>query len=97
MNVTMALLSSKQELIWAAKLFRPYSLGHNCIVYTDHSACTSLLGTRHPSAKLARWAMIIQEIKQAKAKAKAEAKAKVIQTSMLYPGIPVTQLQSMHR
>jgi hypothetical protein len=49
-------------LIWAAKLFRPYLLGHKCVVYTDHSACTSLLGTRHPSAKLARWAMIIQEL-----------------------------------
>ena len=32
-----------------------------CIVLTDHSACTSLLNTAHPSAKLATWAMAIQE------------------------------------
>ena len=38
-------------LVWAAKLFRPYLLGRRCIVYTDHSACTSLLNIRHPSAK----------------------------------------------
>ena len=49
-------------LVWAARLFRPYLLGHKCIVYTDHSTCTSLLSSSHPSAKLARWAMIIQEL-----------------------------------
>ena len=47
-------------LIWAAKLFRPYLLGHHCVVFTDHSACTSLLSSPHPSSKLARWAMAIQ-------------------------------------
>ena len=29
-------------LVWAVRLFRPYILGHRCIVYTDHAACTSL-------------------------------------------------------
>ena len=47
---------------WAIKQFRAYTLGHKCTVYTDHSACTSLLNTPNPSAKLARWAMIIQEM-----------------------------------
>ena len=32
------------------------------MVCRDHSACTSLLNTPNPSAKLARWAMIIQEM-----------------------------------
>ena len=49
-------------LVWAARLFRPNLLGHKCIAYTDHSACTSLLNSSHPSAKLARWALIIQEL-----------------------------------
>ena len=49
-------------LVWAVKQFRAYILGHKCTVLTDHSACTSLLNTPHPSAKLARWAMIIQEM-----------------------------------
>ena len=49
-------------LVWAVKQFRAYILGHKCTVFTDHSACTSLLNTPHPSAKLARWAMIIQEM-----------------------------------
>ena len=49
-------------VVWAVKQFRAYLLGHKCVVYTDHSACTSLLSTPNPSAKLARWAMIIQEL-----------------------------------
>ena len=48
-------------LVWAVKMSRPYILGHHCVVLTDHSGCTSLLNAAHPSAKLARWAMAIQE------------------------------------
>ena len=47
--------------VWVVKTFRPYILGHHCIILTDHSACTSLLNTAHLSAKLARWVMAIQE------------------------------------
>ena len=38
-------------VVWAAKLFRPYLLGHRCEVITDHAACTSccLRGTPRPS------------------------------------------------
>ena len=49
-------------VVWAVKYFPAYILGHHCVVYTDHSACTSLLHATHPSVKLARWAMIVQEM-----------------------------------
>ena len=49
-------------VVWAAKLFRPYLLGHRCEVITDHAACVSLLSTPNPSPSLARWAMSIQEL-----------------------------------
>ena len=49
-------------LVWAVKHFQVYLLGHQCVAFTDHSACVSLLNTPHPSAKLARWAMTIQEM-----------------------------------
>ena len=49
-------------LVWSVKQFRAYLLGHKCVVCTDHAACTSLLNTPHPLAKLARWVMIVQEI-----------------------------------
>lgn len=26
-------------LVWAVRYFRPYILGHLCVVYTDHTAC----------------------------------------------------------
>ena len=49
-------------LVWALKIFCAYLLGHRCIVFTDHAACTSLLMNQHPSPKLARWSMTIQEL-----------------------------------
>ena len=49
-------------IVWAVKKFRAYLLGHPCTVLTDHAACLSLLNTPRPSAKLARWAMAIQEL-----------------------------------
>ena len=32
-------------LLWAAKLFRAYLLGHRCVLFTDNAACTSLLNS----------------------------------------------------
>ena len=49
-------------IVWAVKYFRSYLLGHKLVVYTDHVACASLLSCRNPSPKLARWAMIVQEM-----------------------------------
>ena len=49
-------------VVWAVKHFRSYILGYPCTVYTDHAACLSLLNSRHPSTKLARWALTIQEM-----------------------------------
>lgn len=40
-------------IVWAARYFQPYLLGHHTIVYTDHSACVSVLSTAHPSGKIA--------------------------------------------
>ena len=37
-------------------------LGTPCTVYTDHSACLSILNSARPSGKLARWALTIQEM-----------------------------------
>lgn len=49
-------------VVCAIRHFRPYLLGHETVVYTDHSALKSLLNTSHPSGKLARWGMALQEI-----------------------------------
>ena len=49
-------------VVWAVKHFRPYIYGHHCTVYTDHEALKSLLNTPHPSGKLARWGMALQEL-----------------------------------
>ena len=42
--------------------FRQYLYGHTCHVFTDHEALKSLLNSPHPSGKLARWGLSIQEL-----------------------------------
>ena len=49
-------------VVWAVKHFRHYLYGHRCTVFTDHEALKSLLNTAHPSGKLARWGMALQEL-----------------------------------
>lgn len=49
-------------VVWATKHFRHYLYRHHCDVYTDHEALKSLLNTPHPSGKLARWGMVLQEL-----------------------------------
>ena len=49
-------------MVWAVKHFRHYLYGHHCTVLTDHEALKSLLHTPHPSGKLARWGMALQEL-----------------------------------
>ena len=49
-------------VVWATKHFRVYLYGHPCDVYTDHEALQALLNTPHPSGKLARWGMALQEL-----------------------------------
>jgi len=38
-----AIMQSLKALVWAVKYFRTNILGHYCVVFTAHSACTSLL------------------------------------------------------
>ena len=49
-------------VVWAMKNFRSYIYGHHCDVYTDHSALKVIFNTPHPSGKLARWSMAIEEL-----------------------------------
>ena len=46
----------------AVMYFRSYILGYPFMVFIDHAACLSLLGSQHPSGKLARWPITIQEV-----------------------------------
>lgn len=48
--------------MWADHYFRPHILGHCTAVCTDYAACTSLLNSAHPSGKLARWVLMMQEM-----------------------------------
>ena len=48
-------------MVWSLRHFQAYLYGHKCIVYTDHSPVKSLLKTKHPSGKLARWGEVVSE------------------------------------
>ena len=49
-------------VVRAIKHFRQYVHGHKCQVFTDHEALKALLNTSHPSGKLVRWGLAIQEM-----------------------------------
>ena len=49
-------------VVLAVKHFRHFIYGHKCEVYTDHVALKALLNTPHPSGKLARWGLAMQEL-----------------------------------
>ena len=49
-------------VVWAVKHFRHYLYGQRCDVCTDHEALKSLLNTPHPSGKLARRGLALQEV-----------------------------------
>ena len=49
-------------VVWATKHFRTYLYGHPCDVFTDHEALQALMNTSHPSGKLVRWGMALQEM-----------------------------------
>ena len=44
------------------KHFCHYLYGHHCHVFTDDEPLRSLLNTPHPSVKLARWGLALQEV-----------------------------------
>ena len=48
--------------VWAARYFRHYIYGHRCDVFTDHEALKALINTPHPSGKLAKWGLYLQEL-----------------------------------
>lgn len=49
-------------VVWAVKHFRHYLYGYKCVVFTDHEALKALINTPHPSGKLARWGLALQEL-----------------------------------
>lgn len=49
-------------VVWAVKHFRHYLYEHCCHVHTDHEALKSLMNTPHPSGRLARWGLALQEV-----------------------------------
>ena len=48
--------------MWTVKHFHHYLNGEHCEVYTDHEPLIALLNTPHPSGKLDRWGLILQDV-----------------------------------
>jgi hypothetical protein len=48
-------------VVWAVDLFRPFLLGPDFVLETDHSALRQILTTKEPTGRLARWIIRLQE------------------------------------
>ncbi|CEP09032.1 hypothetical protein, partial, partial [Parasitella parasitica] len=48
-------------VVWSLKQFHPYLYGSKFTIYTDHAALKSILGTKTPKGRLARWIMDLQD------------------------------------
>ena len=56
--------TTKKELltvVYALEKFRPYILGRNIIIYSDHAAMKYLLLKKKAKPKLIRWVLLLQE------------------------------------
>ena len=49
-------------VVWAVQQFQQYLYDDRCRIFTDHEALHSLLNTCHPSGKLTRWGLALQEL-----------------------------------
>jgi hypothetical protein len=48
-------------VVFSFDKFRPYLVGHKCIVYTDHAAIRYLVSKKDAKPRLIRWILLLQE------------------------------------
>ena len=48
-------------IVFACEKFRPYILGSQCIVHTDHATIKYLMGKKDAKPRLIKWILLLQE------------------------------------
>ena len=48
-------------MVYALEKFRPYILGSNIVIYTDHAALKYLFSKKEAKPRLIRWVLLLQE------------------------------------
>ena len=48
-------------IVWGCKHFRPYLLGHQFTIVTDHKPLTWIFSVKDPSSRLLRWRLLLEE------------------------------------
>jgi hypothetical protein len=48
-------------IVWASKDFRPYVLGRNFTIVTDHKPLTLMFNVKYPSSRLLRWRLLLEQ------------------------------------
>ena len=48
-------------MVFAYEKFRPYILGSNVVIHTDHAAIKYLMGKKDAKPRLIRWVLLLQE------------------------------------
>ena len=47
-------------MVFAYEKFRPYILGSNVVIHTDHAAIKYLMGKKDAKPRLIRWVLLLQ-------------------------------------
>ena len=47
--------------MWACRYFRPYILGRNFTIVTDHKPLMWMFSVKDPSSRLLRWRLLVEE------------------------------------
>jgi hypothetical protein len=48
-------------IVWACQHFRPYLIGKNFTIVTDHKPLTWMSNVKDPSSRLLRWRILLEE------------------------------------
>ena len=49
------------SIVFSCEKFKPYIMGSQCIVHTDHAAIKYLMGKNDAKPRLIRWVILLQE------------------------------------
>ena len=74
-------------VVYALEKFRPYILGSNIVIYTDHAALKYLFSKKEAKPRMIRWVLLLQEFDLEIKDKKSSKNDKSIKSSYKHLGV----------